>query len=336
MTGSAAGPSSRPPARRRIPGALALALVVAAAAASVVGCSGGATTSGPPAGGPTRPGGEHAGAHAAAASTRPVDGSANADLVARGGQFAISCRFSHRAPDDPIVHPGHPGRSHLHDFFGNVSTDASSTARTLARAGTTCGKVQDRAAYWVPALLRGGRPVDPTAADAYYRVAAGVDARSVRPYPYGLKMLAGDAMATSPQPRSVVAWGCGRRPDVSAAPPTCPRGAPLDLRVTFPDCWDGEHLDSADHVSHVAYSGRSGCPASHPVAMPQLTLVAHFPVSGPPPADLDLAPGSLLGGHADFLNAWEPAALAREVRSCLRRGIVCSIPGGTFGVSKLS
>ncbi len=33
--------------------------------------------------------------------------------------------------DDPIVHPGHPGAAHMHDFFGSEATDASSTAASL-------------------------------------------------------------------------------------------------------------------------------------------------------------------------------------------------------------
>jgi hypothetical protein len=28
----------------------------------------------------------------------------------------------------------------------------------------------------------------------------------------------------------------------------------LQLDVIFPDCWDGRHLDSPDHKSHMAYS----------------------------------------------------------------------------------
>ena len=30
--------------------------------------------------------------------------------------FVSVCRFSHRAPDDPIVYPGQPGLSHDHSF----------------------------------------------------------------------------------------------------------------------------------------------------------------------------------------------------------------------------
>ena len=50
--------------------------------------------------------------------------------------------------------------------------------------------------------------------------------------------------------------------------------------MTFPDCWDGAHLHSDDHREHMAYSGVDGCPAGHPVAVPQLELVVRYPVSG--------------------------------------------------------
>src|SRR5436190_8376748 len=54
------------------------------------------------------------------------------------GVFATLCRFSHEAPDDPIVYPGQAGKSHLHTFFGNASTDAASTYDSLRASDTTC------------------------------------------------------------------------------------------------------------------------------------------------------------------------------------------------------
>jgi hypothetical protein len=29
-------------------------------------------------------------------------------------QFVVECAYSHSGPNDPIVHPNHAGRSHLH------------------------------------------------------------------------------------------------------------------------------------------------------------------------------------------------------------------------------
>ena len=139
-------------------------------------------------------------------------------------QFVVECGFSHAAPDDPIVHPGHPGRSHLHVFFGNTTTDATSTAETLAGGGTSCDQHLDLASYWAPALLDHGQPVAPTKAVAYYRPGVGVDPATVEPYPYGLKMLGGDPHAASPQSLDVVAWSCGTGSVRVDTPPDCPTG----------------------------------------------------------------------------------------------------------------
>src|SRR6478672_8629705 len=72
------------------------------------------------------------------------------------GVFATLCRFSHEAPDDPIVFPGQAGRSHVHTFFGNATTDAASTYDSLRAGATTCRTEQDASSYWVPALYRNG------------------------------------------------------------------------------------------------------------------------------------------------------------------------------------
>jgi hypothetical protein len=242
-------------------------------------------------------------------------------------QFVVECRFSHAGPDDPIVHFGHPGRSHLHTFFGSTITDASTTADDLAAGGTTCEQKLDRASYWAPALLDRGRMVVPTGAAAYYRPGVGVDPDTVEPYPFGLKMIGGDQAATRPQSLDAVAWACGTGSERHATPPTCPEGRPLRLLVSFPDCWDGVQLDSDDHVSHMAPSADGACPESHPVAVPQLLFSIEYPVTGPG-HDLSLASGSLLSGHADFFNGWDERKLATEVSSCIQRHVTCGVVNG--------
>ena len=90
-----------------------------------------------------------------------------ADL--RGVNFVENCRFSHSAPDDPIVFPGKAGASHDHTFVGNRSTNASSTYRSLRASPTSCRRADDKAGYWVPTLLQGTTPVFPQGATIYYR-----------------------------------------------------------------------------------------------------------------------------------------------------------------------
>ncbi|MCU1351555.1 MAG: hypothetical protein JWM05_764, partial [Acidimicrobiales bacterium] len=102
----------------------------------------------------------------------PTAASPAPTLVARtvdDAVFTVDCTYSHRAPDDPIVHPREPGASHEHDFFGNAATRAASTLRTLLRRRTTCEDPSDTAAYWVPTLERRGVPVEPAVLRAYYR-----------------------------------------------------------------------------------------------------------------------------------------------------------------------
>jgi hypothetical protein len=239
-------------------------------------------------------------------------------------QFKVECAWSHAATDDPIVHPGRPGRSHRHDFFGNTATDASSTPGDLVDGETTCQNKLDTAAYWAPAVYRDGTPVVPAGSVAYYRPGPGVDPATVRAHPAGLVMISGDAATSKPQPLEVAAWRCGASPLLHTEPPICPRTAPLGVRIAFPDCWDGKGLDSTDHRSHVAHSEGGRCPDDHPVALAQLIFEVHYPVSGDS-GGLELASGGTWGVHADFVNAWDQETLEREVRVCLNRSKVCGV-----------
>jgi hypothetical protein len=232
--------------------------------------------------------------------------------------FAVFCGFSHRNQDDPIVFPRQPGRSHDHTYFGNTSTDASSTPSSLRAAGrTTCRLDEDTAAYWAPTLFANGRAVEPLGLVAYY---VRRTFEPVRAFPAGLKVIAGSAAARRPQSRQITVWSCGRRSGVapSSEVPTCPtagvstlrRGrvqSSLRLQVNFPSCWDGRRLDSADHQSHMAYAAEGECPASHPVEVPGLTLVAYYAIAGG--SAVELASGGQFSAHMDFVNAWHQPTL---------------------------
>ena len=250
--------------------------------------------------------------------------------------WSVKCDVSHRAPDDPIVFPAQAGRSHMHDFFGNVSTNADSSTASLVRAGSSCLKgidAVDRAAYWTPSLKQGNAIVAGVPGeqriDAYYAV---LDKRTpVRPIPFGLRMIAGDAKATSPQPLSIVHYNCLRFPNggqvtkPSASIPTCPGGSYLSAKITFPGCWDGKNLDSADHKSHMAYPVRGACPASHPVGLPSVGIRVRWKtVRDVPSSQLSLSSGGQFSMHADFWNVWNPAAMDWLVTHCLNQTQNCT------------
>lgn len=263
--------------------------------------------------------------HVASAAPSKVTGASSpqAAVAASGGSygsgyFAVVCGFSHRNMDDAIVFPRQADRSHEHTYFGNRSTDAFSTPASLREDGqTTCRIRADTAAYWVPTLLVGGQAVEPLALVAYYvrRTADAVDA-----FPAGLKAVAGDANARSAQNSRVTFWSCAvRGAERSSTIPSCPgtsRGG-LRLHVNFPNCWDGERLDSPNHKSHMAYSADGACPRSHPVEVPALTQVVYYGASGGPMSQLSSV--GQFSGHADFVNAWHQPTLERLVDRYLNR-----------------
>jgi hypothetical protein len=243
-----------------------------------------------------------------------------ADL--RGVNFVETCRFSHRAPDDPIVFPGKPGASHDHTFVGSNSTNAFSTFGSLVSSGTSCLRAQDTAAYWMPTLYRGTAPVLPVVASVYYRRAT---LAPVQTFPNGFEMIAGDSKAMSPQSLRITFWNCGVTAGVapSSSVPTCPdaRGFGLRLHVRFPSCWDGRSLDSPDHRSHMAYATLGECPADHPVPLPAIELIYRYPTLGGP--GFTLSSMGQFSGHADFFNGWRPGALRKLVEGCLDALVHC-------------
>jgi hypothetical protein len=262
---------------------------------------------------------------AALAGGKPKSGDeraaiSRADLV--GVNFVENCRYSHQAPDDPIVYPGKPGASHQHTFVGNSTTDAFSSFGSLRSGETTCMRADDTAAYWVPALYQGTTEILPVAATVYYRRGTLAE---VNTFPNNLRMIAGDAKATSPQGMRITFWSCGVASGVdrSVDVPTCPdtRGSFLRLHIRFPECWDGRRLDSAEHKSHMAYATRAGCPSTHPVEVPQITQIYRYPTRGG--EGFSLASGGVYSAHADFVNAWNPGALRKLVEGCLNELVHC-------------
>ncbi len=237
----------------------------------------------------------------------PSSGAAPAAADFPGGSyFAVVCGFSHRNNDDPIAFPGQPGRSHNHTYLGNRNVHAFTTPASLRGGETTCEIPGDASTYWTPTLFIGSEPVPPLAGVVYY--VKQTDERVV-PFPQGLKMIAGNQNATKAQPKHIVAWSCngiGGKPRYAALP-SCDEDHAVELRVHFPNCWNGKTTDSPDHKRHMAYATRGQCPESHPVAVPTLAVIMIYPAV--PAVRAALASGKF-GGHADFINGWDPDDLA--------------------------
>ena len=214
---------------------------------------------------------------------------ASADPV---GAFRMFCGSGQLLKDDPLVYPGQPGVSHLHQFFGNAGADANSNYTSLRTAGgTTCGQSStpiNRSAYWMPAMLDGvGNAVKPDYMNLYYKRNPASDPYCKSPdqggigictdlpngiryvFGYNMKTMTGGPSDLASQDSAAITFQCWASedgtvgnggangyyhniPEVIAA--GCPIGARLMIVAAAPNCWDGVNLDVADHRSHMAMS----------------------------------------------------------------------------------
>ncbi|WP_162234695.1 DUF1996 domain-containing protein [Sphingomonas sp. Leaf231] len=284
------------------------------------------------------------------------------------GAFRFICTPGQVLRDDPIVFPGQPGKSHLHQFFGNTSANAYSTYGSLRNKGdSTCGNMLNRSAYWVPAMLDGkGKVVRPDFVSIYYKRLPENDpncqkmGKACVALPRGLRYIFGYNMATDKGgnfhfscegPTAVP----GNYPDIVSAAKNCPVGNRLGAVINGPDCWDGANLNSSDHRTHVAYGtygaiGRYHCPSTHPYVIPAFTLGAWYTVDENLDTSGQWAPGKSTWSlssdtmpgmapkrpgttfHADWLGAWDDDVLEAWTENCINKLLSCN--GGDLGNGK--
>jgi hypothetical protein len=215
----------------------------------------------------------------------PVGRPAPAETNPMSGAFRMFCTAGQLLRDDPLVSPGQPGVSHLHQFFGNTGANAGSNYQSLRTSGgTTCGQSStpfNRSAYWFPAMLDGvGNVVKPDFIKLYYKRNANIDPlcspsntptlgqcvdlpNGIR-YVFGYNMKTGEGFGGAsifyscvPSEDGTVSNGpaTGRYASIAeVAAAGCPVGAQLVIAANSPNCWDGMSLDTADHRSHMAYA----------------------------------------------------------------------------------
>ncbi len=271
----------------------------------------------------------------------------NETTVSPGGQargsFRIQCAFSHVSHNDPIVKFGQPGQSHRHYFYGNESVTAFTTANSIRQTGeSTChGGTLNRSGYWMPALLNGaGRPISTEQTHFYYK-SGDLRPSEIEAFPQGLRMVSSAAPMGQTPNRNRVRWLCtadaSRSDEVGGFTriPPCKRGRFLQASVLFPQCWDGQNLDSSNHISHMAWpipvagSLYGRCPATHPRKLPRVNLNFLFrvtPKTGTTGWRLVSDTPSQAGGrslHADWMEGWDRNAVNTFVTHCIKAGRNC-------------
>lgn len=283
------------------------------------------------------------------------------------GAFRFICAPGQILADDPIVYPNQPGRSHLHQFYGNTGANAHSTYALLRTTGkSTCSGPDNplnRSAYWMPALLDGkGHVLRPNYVTVYYKRSPQGSAQCTNPalstgcveIPTGLDMIAGrDLYDLTKPPNRTFHFSCTKPSGATAgtgsywtmaeALAVCPAGEGWQLTFTldFPECWDSKNLDSPDHRSHVAYpkfvAEGLACPATHPKFMPAFKLSASYSVVAGDDVKLwrlssdAMAPDEPAGStlHGDYKEAWDPPTKREWTANCLDKLLSCA--GGNLG-----
>lgn len=305
----------------------------------------------PPAGDPHQ-GGMHSGSMpwynpatipppAVGRSTRLEGPAGEAPRAADGnGAFRTRCQASHWNRDDSLLYPGRIGAAHLHLYWGNTNSDANTSLNSLLTSGnSTCrGGTMNRSTYWIPAVIdtSDGRVMTTGEIFVYYkRGYAGTTNEQIQPPPVGIQMIAGDMRRMDPfaaawQARHYFECQGGNRAGTrdTEIPQNCT--GELIVNLTFPQCWDGRNLTAPDHMSHMAYpNAPNGCPASHPVALPEVSYTVHFPIpAGRNTSNWRLSsdnyqPSTGRGGrsmHGDWRNGWDHATSVQWTREIINQG----------------
>ncbi|MDT7607677.1 MAG: hypothetical protein QOG96_2180 [Pseudonocardiales bacterium] len=240
------------------------------------------------------------------------------------GSFVARCGLpnGHRNSDNFMVTPGkRNGAQHVHNYVGNLSTDANSTDDSLHAAGTSCDRDNKSTFFW-PVVRDTSQQGDDADSDGGGRDGnfgkilqektvdlrfLGNSEEKVIAMPDDLTIIMGDAKAkTNGSTNAKAQWTCtGFENRVTDKYPLCPAGSDLVRILEFPSCWDGKNLDSADHRSHVAFPGDDGRCGNGFQAIPRLRETLTYNRPNGRNFALDTFPDQQHDpstDHADFMN----------------------------------
>ncbi|WP_326950373.1 MULTISPECIES: DUF1996 domain-containing protein [unclassified Amycolatopsis] len=149
--------------------------------------------------------------------------------------------------------------------------------------------------------------------------------------PKFLRVLYGDAKVSTNGPANARAsWTCsGFENRVTDKYPICPQNSKVKRIHTFPSCWDGQNIDSANHRTHIVFPDQAGwCPKGFK-AVPQLQITLTYDI----PHDIQVKKQykvdsfpqehhNPLSDHDDFANVMSQRIMSGLV-NCVNRGRTC-------------
>ncbi len=230
------------------------------------------------------------------------------------------------AQKDPMFHT-----EHMHDFFcANNVTDPTSY-NDLVAGSTSCKRVSDHSAYWVPQLKINGTVQKPSRAGFYYQCLRPFSAKqcaNVRPFPKGFRMVTGER----PGDFGDVLWHCdvaGQKNKQENPPTACSdadRG--IGMIIRFPECWNGQRVDPATatkpNVVNARYKsgGGYGCPGAYPIHLPTLRFFPDYPNAPRHLNTVEVSVGHNEWGppstyHANTISAFTGDSMATLTKYCI-------------------
>jgi hypothetical protein len=160
----------------------------------------------------------------------------------------------------------------------------------------------------------------------------GSPAGQVRAMPKFLRVLYGDAKVSTNGPANAKAsftcTGFESRVLIDKYP-ICPQGSKVKRIHTFPSCWDGKNIDSANHRTHIVFPDANGKCGNGFRAVPQLQISLTYDI----PHDIQVAgqykvdsfpqeAHNPLSDHDDFANVMSQRIMNRVVH-CINRNRTC-------------
>ncbi len=264
--------------------------------------------------------------------------------VFAGGTTSVKCGVSdHNNSDNFIAAPGkRNGAQHVHDYVGNTSTNANSSDGSLGAADTSCANGDKSTFYW-PVLrdLNGQGPdvgqdggskdgnvgsiLKPTSVQITYH---GHGSQQVQAMPTNLKIITGNAKAKVQDGKNANAkYTCtGFTDRVTDKYPICPAGSHLQRIIDFPSCWDGQNLDSKDHISHTAFPDERGNCQDGFVPVPALRETLTYNQPAGKAFSIDSFPDNQhdpITDHGDFENV-STVAQAQAAANCINKNQTCT------------
>ncbi|KAM5541685.1 hypothetical protein V8D89_004666 [Ganoderma adspersum] len=255
---------------------------------------------------------------------------------------------------DPVIMPNQIG-PHVHSVVGASRFKSVYDPDDLVQSNCTTIPVQpDKSNYWAPQLYHQDQESGlftpmPTSFNIYYLMRPGPKNESIKAFPPGLRMVAGDtnrrSYNSSDFAQQAVSFVCLDDSDAHATDPdwaerpnffdhNCPIG--MRAQVFFPSCWDGVNLDSPDHKSHMAYPVQAyntgDCPDTHPVHLvslfyEMLVSVGQFDYWGNGTWVFANGDTTGYGHHGDFTNGWDVELLQEAIDTCTQaQGNVLDCP----------